>query len=150
MVSIAVQISRLPDMSLAQLRERWKEVFQTDSPNLQNREFLIQRIAHQLQLRRYGGLDEKSQIRLKGYVDETTRRERGETRVSQPLPGTVLIRTYQNEEHRVLVLHKGFEYQQVQYRSLTEVAKAITGTHCSGPLFFGLVRKVEAKKGGRR
>lgn len=150
MVSVAIQISRLPDMTLVQLRETWKEVFKTDSPSLQNRDFLIQRIAHQLQVRRYGGLDDKSQERLKGYVDETTRRLRAEANISRPLPGTILVRNYQNEEHRVLVLHKGFEYRQVQYRSLTEVAKIITGTHCSGPLFFGLVRENrKPSKGGR-
>ncbi len=148
MVSLAVRISRLPDMSLPQLREAWREVFQTESPIQQNREFMIQRIAHQLQLRRYGGLDDLSQQRLKGYVNETSKRLRDEAKISRPMPGTVLARQYKGEEHRVLVLHHGFEYRQVQYRSLTDVAKAITGTHCSGPQFFGLVR--ESKPGSRR
>lgn len=135
-------------MNLAQLRDVWREVFQTESPIQQNRAFMIQRIAHQLQLRRYGGLDEVSQQRLKGYVDETTRRTREEVRIVRPRPGTVIVRQYKNEEHRVLVLPRGFEYRQIHYKSLSEVAKLITGNHCSGPMFFGLVR--QGQTGGRR
>ncbi len=147
MVSVAVQISRLPTMGVRELREAWKEAFQEDVPVQQNREFMIQRIAHQLQVRKYGGLDDQSQQRLKAYVDEEERLNKREEGVNRPLPGTILIRQYKGEEHRVQVLHRGFEYRQVQYRSLSDVAKTITGNHCSGPMFFGLAR---AKKAGER
>ncbi|TKW61730.1 MAG: DUF2924 domain-containing protein [Blastochloris viridis] len=147
MTNVAVQISRLPTMSVRDLREAWKEAFQEDVPVKQNREFMIQRIAHQLQVRKYGGLDDQSQQRLKAYVDEAERLNKREDGINRPLPGTILVRLYKGEEHRVQVLHRGFEYRQVQYRSLSDVAKTITGNHCSGPMFFGLVR---AKKAGER
>ena len=55
-----------------------------------------------------------------------------------PLPGTVLTREYKGREVRVRVLEKGFEYEGQPYRSLSAVAKAITGSHWNGRLFFGL------------
>ena len=60
--------------------------------------------------------------------------------------GTVLTRIWRNREIRVRVLDVGFEWNGVQYRSLSAVARAITGAHWNGPLFFGLVRRGKAKR----
>lgn len=145
MVSMALQLSRLPEMSLPELRQKWTEVFRSESPHPHNRTFMIQRIAHEVQLRRYGGLDEKAFRRLAEYVDEAPPRHG-----VQVLPGTVFVRRWGNEEHRVTALARGFEYKEVRYKSLTEVARVITGTHWSGPLFFGLTRHAAKRKGGWR
>lgn len=147
MASVAVQISRLPDMGHAELLQKWKEIFSSECPCPQNRQFIIQRVAHQLQVRRYGHLDETARKRLAGYAEDVPQKVQSEHKISRPLPGTIIVRQYHNEEHRVVVLHRGFEYRDVQYNSLTEVAKVITGTHCSGPMFFGLARR--PKKGAR-
>jgi len=146
-VSVAIKLSRLPSMNLTELKELWRETFQTEPLNSQNRQFMVQRIMYQLQVERYGGLDETGHKRLAAYVDETPKRVKGEHKIARPLPGTIIVRQYRDKEHRVVVLHRGFEYRNVQYNSLTEVAKAITGSHCSGPMFFGLVRP---KAGGRK
>lgn len=148
MASVAVQISRLPEMGQAELVQKWLEVFASECPHPNNRQFIIQRVAHQLQVRRYGGLDETARKRLAGYAEDIPQKVQSEHRISRPLPGTIILRQYKEEEHRVVVLHRGFEYRDVQYNSLTEIAKVITGTHCSGPMFFGLARRAP-KKGGR-
>jgi hypothetical protein len=145
MVTVTTQLARLPDMDHRQLRTLWREIFRETCPFKQNREFMIRRIAHQLQLRRYGGLDSTSRKRLDTFVDERTRRMREESRIVRPSPGTVIVRQYKGEQHRVAVLMRGFEYRKIHYNSLTEVAKAITGTHCSGPMFFGLTRTSKPK-----
>jgi hypothetical protein len=58
-----------------------------------------------------------------------------------PVTGTKLVRIHNGLEHRVTVLDKGFEYNGAHYRSLTQIAREITGTNWSGPMFFGLIRK---------
>ncbi len=147
MVSVAVQIARLPDASMGELREMWREIFSGDSPHPNNRQFMAQRIAHQLQVNRYGSLDELNRKRLSEHAEDLPYKVRSEHRISRPLPGTVIVRQWHGVEHRVVVLHRGFEYRHVQYNSLTEIARVITGAHWSGPLFFGLARR--PAKGGR-
>jgi hypothetical protein len=61
-------------------------------------------------------------------------------------PGTRLVREWQNQVHLVNVEAKGYEYRGVRYRSLSEIARLITGTRWSGPLFFGLKGKAENQK----
>ncbi len=141
MVSVAIQISRLPDLDLRDLSSSWRETFGSDSPHPNNRQYMIQRISHELQVRRYGGLDRIAQKRLAEFAEDTPQKILNEKKIVRPLPGTVILRTWHGVEHRVVVLHRGFEYQNVQYHSLTEVAKVITGAHCSGPMFFGLSRR---------
>ena len=141
MVSVAVQIARLPDANMEELRHLWREVFGSASPHPNNRQFMSLRIAHQLQVNRYGSLDALNRKRLQDYAEDLPKKIRSEHRISRPLPGTVIVRQWHGVEHRVMVLHRGFEYRDVQYNSLTEIAHVITGAHWSGPLFFGLARR---------
>ncbi len=145
MASIAVQLSRLPDMDLEELSQMWLDTFGDNSPHPNNRMFMVQRIAYEVQKQRYGGVDRMTSKRLSAYAEDVPQRILGEHKISRPLPGTVIVRTWHGVEHRVVVLHQGFEYLSVQYHSLTEVARVITGQHCSGPLFFGLTRRGRAK-----
>lgn len=62
----------------------------------------------------------------------------GQSRAPTYSPGTRLIREWQGQTHEVTILEKGYRYQGQTYRSLSKVAGDITGTHCSGPRFFGL------------
>lgn len=146
MASLAIQIARLPDHSMSDLRMLWREVFGFPCPHGNNRMFMMRRIAHAWQVKRYGGLSELDRKRLAAYVDETSRKTKGEYKVVRPLPGTVIVRRWHEMEHRVTVLRSGFEYHNVRYNSLTEVARVITGAHQSGPLFFGLSRSSKAKR----
>ncbi len=79
--------------------------------------------------------------RLDALADEEEARLQGKPRrriTDRPVAGTRLVREWQGVEHHVTVLVDGFEYQERTYRSLSPIARAITGTNWNGPLFFGL------------
>jgi hypothetical protein len=138
-------VMELPDKSICDLHKLWRQVFRTEPPPRSNHSFLVQRIAHQLQVDAYGGLALRDRKRLSRYLDGQNPRPDIQD-PSRPLAGTILCREWRGTEHRVKVLPKGFEYNNVTYRSLTQIAKEITGTQWSGPVFFGL-KRAGAKRG---
>lgn len=103
-------------------------------------------IAWRLQADVLGDLDEGTQTKIK----QLARSSRGGTQASfmNLKAGSILVREWRGVEQRVLVLDQGFEHKDKRYKSLSEVARAITGTHWSGPRFFGLEPKHE-QRGGR-
>ena len=137
---ILKQIAALKTMPAPDLQARWRELFDTEPPR-RNRGYLVSRIAYRLQELEHGGLAPATIARLEGLGesldggDEKVRKRRVDDR---PVAGTRLIREYQGVEHCVTVLVDGFEYQGRPYRSLSAIARAITGTRWNGPLFFGL------------
>ncbi len=145
---LARQVASLSALDAVALRRRWTDLFGADpSPNL-GRSLVIQAIAHRLQERALGGL-KPSTLRILDRVvgsQPKTAGERAPTRRASA--GTVLIREWRGVSHRVSVLDQGVVYRGRRYKSLSEVARAITGTHWSGPMFFGLRnRKKEAANG---
>lgn len=133
--SVINQLAALPDMSIPDLKAMWGNLFEAP-PQSSNKDFLIRKIAWRIQELAYGGLPDETRQRLrelrkKAEIYNSKRR-------NLPPEGTILTREHDGEEHRVLVLFDGFEYRGCKYRSLTEVAKKITGTKWSGPRFFGL------------
>jgi hypothetical protein len=116
----------------------WDENFD-ERPNHHHRTWLETRLAYRLQERAFGAL--KSSIRRKledigetGLLPARLRRD-----ADRLLPGSVLTRTFDDIEHRVLVRGmRDYEYDGRRFSSLSAVARAITGTHWSGPMFFGL------------
>ena len=141
--SIAAQIARLPELSMEDLWALWDECFER-RPNHHQRTYLESRLAYRLQERAFGGLRPTVRRRLEqigetGVVPRLSHREG-----NRLLPGTMLVREYAGVEHRVLVRGPGeLEWQGRRYTSLSAVARAITGSPWSGPVFFGL------KKPGR-
>ena len=138
--SVVAQITQLPNLPIDALRAIWRKLFQTDAPT-HHRRFLERRIAYKLQ-----------EI---AFRKENRNRLQNNQKRSQddcPIPGTVLIREYKGVEHRVTVTHDGqFEYQGCVYRSLSRIAREITGAQWSGPLFFGLRKPGRrGKEGGER
>lgn len=140
---VLVKVAALPQMPMAELAAMWEELFQAKAPKY-NKSFLVKRLAYRLQEIAYnvdGGLIEK---RLEQYakesLSENLRKPRGKG-IHMPATGTKLVRIHGGVEHRVTVLDKGFEYNGAHYRSLSHIAREITGTNWSGPTFFGLVRK---------
>lgn len=137
------KIAALPQMPMAELAAMWEELFQAKAPKY-NKLFLVKRLAYRLQEIAYnvdGGLIEK---RLEQYAKESLSENLRKTRgkgIHMPATGTKLVRIHNGVEHRVTVLNKGFEYNGAHYRSLSHIAREITGTNWSGPNFFGLVRK---------
>jgi hypothetical protein len=106
-----------------------------------NRRFLESRLAYRIQKLAYGGLKPETVERLEALAEgldgnnALMRQRRG---MSRPLAGTVLVREWQGVEHRTTVLNDGYEYQGRPHKSLSAVARAITGTRWNGLVFFGL------------
>jgi hypothetical protein len=134
------QLDRLDEMTPAELREYWRSLLGADPPPKLRSSLLVQAIAYRLQEKALGGLKPATLRLLEGIAEAaTTRRE-----VSTPReklwrsPGTGLIREWRGTQHQVTVLKEGFLYRAQRFRSLSQIALAITGSRWSGPLFFGL------------
>lgn len=136
--SLLKQITALSDMDIAELKKLWLEYYSdVEPPANGSRTLIIRRLTYRLQEISYGGLPEDVQKRLRdlrGSVPTIINPKRK----CLPPPGTNLVREYQGITHRVTVLHEGFEYEGRRYDNLSVIARLITGTRWSGPLFFGL------------
>lgn len=135
---LAREIRGLRSLDAAVLREKWAELFGVEpSPRL-GRLLMVRAIAYRLQERAFGGLKPSVQ-RLLDRVREG-RTETGLDHIPQRRPsvGTVLMREWRGVSHRVTVLDNEVVYHDRRYKSLSEVARAITGSRWSGPRFFGL------------
>ena len=145
--TIITRLAALKDTPTADLRTLWGKLFDTDSPR-QNRRFLESRLAYRIQELEYGGLKPATIERLEALGKELSvgklvlRRIRTD---QHPISGTRLIREYQGVEHCVTVLDNGFEYQGRPYKSLSAIARAITGTRWNGWVFFGLRKSGEGR-----
>ena len=139
-MSVAAQVAALPGKPTGELKDMWRELYGTEPPPY-NRPFLVKRLAYRVQELAYGGLSPQTLARLDALADEEEERVSGKRRprkTDRPITGTRLIREWQGVEHQVTVLTDGFECQGRKYRSLSAIARAITGTRWNGPLFFGL------------
>jgi len=138
--SVLTRVAALKALPIPNLKQQWRELFDTEPPPY-NRRFLEHRLAYRIQELAYGGLKRETIERLKAIAedldggDPTRRRQSASDR---PIAGTRLIREYQGVEHCVTVRDEDFEYQGRPYKSLSAIARAITGTRWNGLLFFGL------------
>ena len=132
-------LARLPELALSELRQQWRTLYKSEaSPHL-SRELLLRAVAYRLQEVALGGLRPARQRQLRQLAQQF--KETGEIRRRPSLElkaGTRLVREWQGRTYEVLVLDEGFSWQGTHYRSLSAVARKITGTPWSGPLFFGL------------
>jgi hypothetical protein len=145
--SVLVQLAALKTAPIGDLKQKWRDLFEREPPPY-NRRFLEHRLAYRIQELAYGGLKSETIKRLRQLAEELdggdlNRRRR---RVSQdkPITGTRLIREYQGVEHCVTVRGDGYEYQGRPYKSLSAIARAITGTRWNGLVFFGLKNRQAA------
>ena len=156
-VNVAREVAALQRMTVKQLRERYAEVF-GESTLANNKPWLVRRIAWRLQALAEGDLSERARRRAEELANDADLRlappkakpaeaapERTTVRTPRfqpdgrlPPPGTVLTRAYKGGTVQVKVLPEGFEYEGEVYASLSAVAKAVTGSHCNGFLFFRL------------
>jgi len=132
-------LSRLPNLDIGELREEWRRLYKADaSPHL-SRELLIRAVAYRIQEVALGGLRPEPQRQLHQIAQELKQTGEAAKRFRPQLkPGTRLIREWQGRTYEVVVLDDGLSWQGTQYRSLSAIARKITGTAWSGPLFFGL------------
>ena len=132
-------LSRLPTLTLHELREEWRHLNKTDACPRLSRDLLVRAVAYRLQELAFGGLRPEPQRQLRQIAMELKQTGAAKTRPRPQLPsGTRLMREWRGRHYEVMVLDDGFSWQGTHYRSLSAVARTITGTAWSGPLFFGL------------
>lgn len=155
--NVAAEVARLEKMSVSQLAQRFEELFGEECRS-RHRRYLIRRIAWRLQANAEGGLSERARRRAEELADDAEvrvtapreKKEEGDASVPAtikmepgrdkrlPPPGNWIERQYKGRTIRVLVVADGFEYEGERFRSLSAVAKAVTGSHTNGFLFFRL------------
>jgi hypothetical protein len=137
--SLEEQLKRLPSLPRKGLNKLWEELFGRPPGKTLRREYLIPIIVYRLQERAYGGLRISVAKQLRAWADGDLRGlKRLGVSSTRPKAGTRFIREWHGKLHEVTVLPNGYEYDGQLYRSLSEIARAITGTRWSGPAFFGL------------
>ena len=135
------QLAQLPAMDRTALEKLWRDLFdRVPSPALR-REMLIPILAYRIQEKAFGGLRESTVRKLRKLAEEHAGEPRLLPDAVRPKTGTRYVREYDGKLHEVTVLYSGYDYQGNSYRSLTEIAKVITGAKWSGPAFFGLRRE---------
>lgn len=136
--SLASQLAGLKSLDRAALVVEWKKINNRPPPANLSRGLLLRAVAYQLQEKALGGLSKS----LHAQLSRIARTSDGCIRPSsQPNPGTRLLREWRGVTHEVLVHDDGVQYRGQKYRSLSEVAKVITGSKWSGPVFFGLRKR---------
>ncbi len=157
-LNVTKEVATLRKMTVGELRQRYAEIT-GETTQAANRKWLVRRIMWRMQSIEEGGLSERAIARARELADGadlrvTAPRQRSlpadadkRTKVvpcarttppGRPLPGTLITRVYKGQELRVRVLANGFEYEGEFYKSLSAVAKKITGSHWSGNKFFNL------------
>ena len=132
-------LSRLPELNLGELRQQWRTLYKAEaSPHL-SRELLVRAVAYRMQEVALGGLRPARKRQLRHVAEQFKQTGAANTPPHPELkPGTRLVREWQGRTYEVLVLDGGFSWQDTHHRSLSALARKITGTAWSGPLFFGL------------
>ena len=144
--AIDQELERLPYALIKDLRIRWKDLFASDPPKAFSPDLLRRAIAQRIQERAYGGLNPSAQRELSQIIKLHSNKTGDQRELRRRIkPGAIVVREWKGTTHRVTVLSKGFYYNEQTYQSLSEVARAITGTRWNGPKFFGL-RKPEPLK----
>ncbi len=134
-------LTALADLGLEDLRIEWSRLYRATPPRL-SRDLLLRSIAHRLQEEALGGLAPATQRRLAAMarVVAGAAPPTAAPATVKFKAGTTLVREWHGRTHTVLVRETGFEHEGKHYASLTQIARAITGAHWSGPRFFGLRR----------
>ena len=145
---LAGEITALQSLDVGQLKLRWRRLYGREAPARFSRDLLVRAIAYRLQERVLGGLNAATcRLFERVAADARARRPFKLAPVRRLEPGAVLIREWGGPKHQVVVLAKGFNYGGKYYRSLSKVARLITGSRWSGPLFFGLKQRTKAEAG---
>lgn len=142
--SLNDEIAQLRDLDLNGLRTRWRGVFRGSPPEHLPRHLLVGMLAYRMQAQAYGDLESATVRLLKqigsggAHVDAVGLTAEHEQRRASTKPGTILVREWNGQTYRVMVVHAGFAWNGKTYDSLSKIAFAITGTKWNGPRFFGL------------
>jgi hypothetical protein len=138
--NIARQIGQLRTLARQQLLDLWQSLYRKSAPQGIRRELLIPFLAYKIQEDAYAGLKPSTRAELRRiarYLERPTGSSKPKVR-PRIKSGTRLIRRWRGETHEVVVAESGYEYRGVTHKSLSKIAREITGTRWSGPAFFGL------------
>ncbi|MCZ6806324.1 MAG: DUF2924 domain-containing protein [Deltaproteobacteria bacterium] len=143
------QIAEIQALSLEELRDRWRALYGSEPPRYR-RATLLRRLAHRVQELAYGEVSEATRVRLRQHFDEVDGKPKANgaaplserrRQAARAVVGTRFVRSWQGQRYEVTALAAGFEYEGRRYRSLSAIAREITGTRWNGPLFFGLRKR---------
>ena len=141
-------VDGLADLKSGELREQWRKLYRSIPPKRIRRDLMALAIGWKRQEKAHGGSGAATKRRLATLAQ--TLEDNGElvrTRAVRLKPGARLLREWRGETHTVIVVEDGFEWRGERHRSLSAIARAITGTRWSGPRFFGLKRKAAVAAG---
>ncbi len=137
---VADRLARLETLDLSAMRQEWRRLYRAEPPRL-SRDLMMRALAYRIQEIAFGGLSKATLRRLAALAAEFE----SDGRIATPAqprikPGAHLVREWHGRTHAVVVTEEGFEFEGKLYRSLTSIAREITGAAWSGPRFFGLAR----------
>jgi hypothetical protein len=158
--NVTIEIAELQNKTVNQLVQRYEQVFKEECRS-RNKQYLIRRIAWRLQANDEGGLSRAALKKAAELAEDAETRVTAPRKTSSegvklispepdsfvdwdprlPPPGNIVERQYKGKMIRVIVLKEGFEYEGRRYKSLTAIAKEVSGSHCNGFLFFRLGRR---------
>jgi DUF2924 family protein len=139
--AISAKLAALSSLAVKELKQQWRSLYGSEPPRRISRELLIRAVAYRIQEQALGGLKPSTRRLLARLAcDAHNGRPLKLSPCAPASAGTVLMREWQGITHEVRVLDRGVLYKRRRYRSLSEVARLITGSRWSGPLFFGLRR----------
>ncbi len=147
--AVAHEIAGLSALNSKALKEKWLALWGAGPPPGLGRAFLVRVIAYRIQEDAFGGLTPATRRFLRRFAADADAEPFPAVRPPRTAtPGTVLVREWHGTSHRVIVLDNGCTWRGKRYRSLSEVAREITGTRWSGPRFFGLGLLQEERRHG--
>lgn len=137
-------INELKVLSIDELKAIWGKVFGTSTPPFARKDFLIQNLHYRQECQQHGQLSQKTRKKLLKLYQEFQHNPDFQPigSKSRLKVGTRLVREWQGKVHTVTVSQQGFEYLDTRYKSLSSIARVITGTQWSGPSFFGINKGV--------
>ena len=134
----SAEIIRLESLALDRLREEWRRLHQTPPPKRLSRDLLLRGNTYKMQENAFGGLSKAVLRKLQTSVSSEVLPAKKRRPRPSFKPGTRLVREWHGVAHTVVILADGIEWRGRRYRSLSVVAREITGAHWSGPRFFSL------------
>ena len=148
--SLEDRIAALASMTSAQLRVEWRRHARSDPPQV-GRKLLALAVTYKVQEKEIGGLKPPVQHKLARLCAQYARTGELASEPSSTLkPGSRLVRNWHGEPHHVTIHDEGYLYRDRMYRSLSQIAREITGTNWSGPRFFGLNKTAHRKRARAR
>ena len=144
---VLARLAALKTMTVKELKAEWSKLMGSEAPN-NSSQFMIQRLSYRIQELAFGGMSKPLVRTLDALADEYEGKKVRKSVIADPrnpIIGTRLIREWNGTEHTVTVLKDGFDWQGQRFKSLSAIAKTITGTSWNGYRFFGLRQAAGAR-----